>query len=187
MKWNFVFHWQLLAIIRNRGSYTRFFYYVWSFCTYAFNCCQRILWKTVQVCLSLSHPIRECALVSDPDPDVATKLKTLGSLVLAFTSNPSPKQGQEPHTKPPDVCRNFNVGRCHMVHCRYTHVCKVCGGPNPAIACCERLLGVMSGATLHYPDQLVRHFGPGPPEMDQPSFIYMICIPITGILLNIWL
>ena len=49
--------------------------------------------------LSLSHPTRDCTLVSDPDPDVTTWLKTLESAVLAMTSHPSLQQGSSssPH------------------------------------------------------------------------------------------
>ena len=100
-----------------------------------------------ELCLSLSHPTGECTLVCDPDPDISTRLKTLESAVLAFTSR-SPQQGA-PLAKLPDICRNWNVGRCRMPQCRYRHACRVCGGPNPAFACCDRPLGPRSNPNLH--------------------------------------
>ena len=38
-----------------------------------------------KLCLSLSHPTRDCTLVADRDLDVATCLKSLESAVLAIT------------------------------------------------------------------------------------------------------
>ena len=99
-----------------------------------------------ELCLSLSHPTQECTLVCDPDPDVSTRLKTLESAVLAFTSQ-TQQQGL-PQAKPTDICRNWNVGRCRMPQCRYRHVCRVCGGPNPAFACCDRPLGLRPSPNL---------------------------------------
>lgn len=92
-----------------------------------------------ELCLSLSHPTRDCALVTDPDPDVASRLKTLESAVLAFASS-SQLSGNVPRQRSQELCRNWNVGRCRMTHCRYKHACRVCGGPNPAFTCCERSL-----------------------------------------------
>ena len=94
------------------------------------------------LCLSLSHPTRECTLVSDPDPDLTTRLRTLESAVLALSSSPSTPAPSASHTQATEVSRNFNVGRCRMPNCRYRHVCRVCGGPRPAVTCCERQLGV---------------------------------------------
>ena len=83
-----------------------------------------------------------CTLVSDPDPDITTRLKTLESAVLAFTAQPNPPLGSAPRPRSAEVCRNFNVGRCRMPGCRYRHVCRVCGGPSPAMSCCEHQLGI---------------------------------------------
>jgi len=92
-----------------------------------------------ELCLSLSHPTRDCSLVLDPDPGVSSRLKTLESAVLAFTSFPQPT-GMPSRPKSQDVCRSWNAGRCRMAQCRYRHVCRVCGGPNPAFSCCDRSL-----------------------------------------------
>jgi hypothetical protein len=95
-----------------------------------------------ELCLSLSHPTRECTLVCDPDPDISTRLKTLESAVLAFSANAPQQPGPSPRaTRSSDTCRNWNIGRCRMLSCRYKHACRVCGGPNPAFACCDRPLG----------------------------------------------
>lgn len=34
-----------------------------------------------------------------------------------------------------ELCRRFNEGRCRQSRCRYTHPCKECGGPHPAVSC----------------------------------------------------
>ena len=124
------------------------------------------------LCLSLSHPTREC---SDPDPDMSSRLKALEAAVLAFTA-----AGSAPPTsnrsRSGEICRSFNVGRCRMPGCRYRHVCRVCGGPLPAMSCCERQLGSRPGefqfgparqygSNFTQPDvsQPVRRLGPAPP------------------------
>ena len=107
-----------------------------------------------ELCLSLSHPTRECILVCDPDPDVASRLKTLESAVLAFTSKVPPRYAaQSGGYKSPDICRNWNAGRCRLPQYRYIHACRVCGGPNPAFACCDRPLGQRQSSNLHTPGQ----------------------------------
>ena len=92
-----------------------------------------------KLCLSLCHPTCECTLVCDPNPDVSTRLKTLESAVLAFTSHAPLQQGLPLRAKSSDVCRNWNAGKCHMPQCRFRHACIVCGGPNPAFACFNRV------------------------------------------------
>ena len=77
-----------------------------------------------------------------PYPDVTTQLKSLESAVLVFASHPPlPQQGSDAHTQPQEVCWNWNTGRCYVNQCQYHHVCRVCGGPKPAMACCDRSLG----------------------------------------------
>ena len=101
------------------------------------------------LCLSLSHPTRDCSLAGGQDSEVSSRLKTLESAVLAITS----QVPQQPHLqlreRSPEVCRNWNSGRCRMLHCRYRHACRVCGGPNPAYACCDRALGMRSDPNMH--------------------------------------
>ena len=92
-----------------------------------------------ELCLSLCHPTRDCSLVSDPDPDVSSHLKTLESAVLAFMSFPQPT-GMLSHPKSQDVCRSWNAGRCCMAQCRYCHACRVYGVRNTAFSCCDRSL-----------------------------------------------
>ena len=92
-----------------------------------------------ELCLSLSHPTRDCSLVSDPNPDISSCLKTLESAVLAFMSFPQPTR-MPSCQKSQDVCISWNAGHCHMAQCRYHYVCRVCRGPNPALSCCDRSL-----------------------------------------------
>ena len=127
-----------------------------------------------ELCLSLSHPTVDCTLVSDPDPDITTRLKTLESAVLVFASQSPQQQLQNPRARPQDICRNFNLGRCRMSLCRFRHACRVCGGPNPAMACCDRRLGprpMPSNATPPSPSPPVladHRRGPGPHPL--PSY-----------------
>ena len=124
------------------------------------------------LCLSLSHPTRECTLVSDPDPDLTTRLRTLESAVLALSSSPSTPAPSASHTQATEVCRNFNVGMCRMPNCRYRHVCRVCGGPRPAVTCCERQLGVRSTEYQQFNQPLAPRqpgLGPGPPASSGPQ------------------
>lgn len=65
-----------------------------------------------ELCLSLSHPTWECTLVNNPDPYIAAQLKSSESAVLAFTSQQSAEQGPRPRS-----LRNFNIGKCRMLHC----------------------------------------------------------------------
>ena len=76
-----------------------------------------------ELCLSLSHPTHECTLVCDSDPDVSTRLKTLESAVLAFTSRAPLQQGLPLRAKSSDVCRNWNAGKCRIPQCRFRHAC----------------------------------------------------------------
>jgi len=122
-----------------------------------------------ELCLSLSHNTRECALVSDPDPDVTTRLKSLESAVLAFVSHPSlPQQGPATSTRPTEICPNWHMGTCRVGQCRYRHVCRVCRGPNPAMACCDRALGPVPMSPFNHPPPSAnplpvgdRRLGPG--------------------------
>ena len=126
-----------------------------------------------ELCLSLSHPTRDCTLVSDPDPDVTTRLKTLESAVLAMTSHPSRQQGPPPISMSPDTCRNWNAGKCRMLNCRYKHVCRVCGRSNPAYACCDRMLGPRPSIVPTVEGQRSSssaRFGPGPSRSDNTPF-----------------
>ena len=119
------------------------------------------------LCLSLSHPTRECTLVSD---DLTTRLRTLESAVLALSSPPSTPAPSASRTRATEVCRNFNVGRCRMPNCRYHHVCKVCGGPLPAVTCCERQLGVHSTESQQFNrPPMPRRPGSGPPVSSGPQ------------------
>ena len=56
-----------------------------------------------------------------------------------------------------------------MAQCRYRHVCRVCDGPNPAMACCDCLLGPRSSTgPSDQPLSAIRCSGLGSPPADQP-------------------
>ena len=92
------------------------------------------------LCLSLNHRLKDCAMVADSDPDVGSHLKAVESAMLALTQPrwPMPNPSGPPGNASSEVCRNFNRDRCLFRWCRYRHVCQVCGGPQPASECCEK-------------------------------------------------
>ena len=107
-------------------------------------CFSGVAWtgRRCELCLSLSHATQECALVSGPDPDLPARMKSLESAVLAIVAPPAHQQVGRSRTLSLETCRNWNLGRCCFPQCRYLgHACRVCGGPNPAISCCDRRLG----------------------------------------------
>ena len=106
-----------------------------------------------KLAMRLSHSTQDCTLVSDPDPDITTQPKTLESAVLAMTSHPSLHQGASSVSMSPDACCNWNAGKCQMTHCCYKHICRVCGGPNPAYARCDCMLGPRSDIVLSVESQ----------------------------------
>ena len=92
------------------------------------------------LCLGLTHRTKECPMVEDPDPEMGSRLKAIGSVVLAM-SQPrawTPQNTDAPPRAPwGEICRNFN-NRCNFKWCCFRHMCRVCGGPQPALECCER-------------------------------------------------
>ena len=119
-----------------------------------------------ELCLSLSQPTRDCSRAGGQESEVhvATCLRTLRSVVLAITSNVPQQQSFSSFDRTLEVCRNWNVGKCPMLHCCIKHVCKVCGGPNPAYDCCDQALGPRSDPFTQFPAQPAggSHVEPGP-------------------------
>ena len=94
------------------------------------------------LCLSLTHVTRDCPMVEDPDPEVGSRLKAIESAVLAMARprawTPPSTGGPPPVGASSEACRSFNNKRCNFRGYRFRHVCRVCGGPQPALDCCER-------------------------------------------------
>ena len=59
-----------------------------------------------KLCLSLSHPTRDCSLVGGQDSDISTCLKTLESAVLAITPHVPHHQGLQSRERTLEICRN---------------------------------------------------------------------------------
>ena len=98
--------------------------------------------KRCDLCLSLTHEVKDCALANEGDHDVGSRLKAIESAVLALTSaTPSTSTGPPNRSSRTEICRSWNENRCSFPRCRYRHVCRVCEGPRPALECCERPLG----------------------------------------------
>ena len=118
-----------------------------------------------ELCLSLSHPTWDCSLAGEQDSDLSSCLKTLESAMLAITSHGPQHLGVQPRERTPKVCRNWKVGRCRISLCCYKHACRVCGGPNPAYACCDRALALRSDSNMRPLGQRplgLPNAGPGP-------------------------
>ena len=96
--------------------------------------------KRCDLCLSLTHEARDCALAGEGDHDVGSRLAAIESAVLAFASAGSgATQLPSGRAFRREICRNWNENRCNYAKCRYRHICRVCLGPRPAVECCERL------------------------------------------------
>ncbi len=97
--------------------------------------------KRCDLCLSLTHEAKDCALSGEVDHDVGSRLKAIETAVLALTSSrPTPAPLPANRQAKTEVCRSWNENRCSFPRCRYRHVCRVCEGPRPATECCERAL-----------------------------------------------
>ncbi len=97
--------------------------------------------KRCDLCLGLTHETKDCALSGEVDHDVGSRLKATESAVLALTSA-RPSATPQPTIRQPknEVCRTWNENLCTCPRCRCRHVFRVCGGPKPAVECCERAL-----------------------------------------------
>ena len=73
-----------------------------------------------QHCLSEAHGSLACPANPDPMP-----------LWQALPRMP-PSDGQG---RRPEICRNYNEGKCKLQKCKYAHICKECYYPHPWVAC----------------------------------------------------
>ena len=85
------------------------------------------------LCFSLTHTTKECALMADPDSELPTRVKAVeAALVSLVSQRPSEKAGTGPSQQP---CRLWNNNRCCFPRCRYRHVCSGCGEFHPVVSC----------------------------------------------------
>ena len=68
-----------------------------------------------------------------------------GGVAVAATSPSSgghktkPPGGAKPRKRGPEVCRNYNQGRCRLgSECNYKHACLECNGSHPAAECPDK-------------------------------------------------
>ena len=119
--------------------------------------------KRCDLCLSLTHETRDCALSGEGDHDVGSRLRAIESAVLAMASGPSTAvTGAASRGAKPEICRSWNENRCSYPKCRFRHVCRVCQGPRPAIECCERTLTPLRPPHGHMAGRNVAGKWPGP-------------------------
>ena len=86
--------------------------------------------KRCELCLSVGHTTKQCALMSDPDPELPDRLKAVESVMVSLASR-LPSSVQNDKGKRPlsaEVCQLFNENRCR-------HVCAKCGDGHPASSC----------------------------------------------------
>ena len=89
--------------------------------------------KRCELCLSTAHPVNQCPLQAEADPELPTRVKAVESAVLTLASR---SQASGWHPRPPgEVCRLWNANNCRFARCRYRHACSICGDPHPATAC----------------------------------------------------
>ena len=101
------------------------------------------------LCLSLTHETRDCALSGGGEREVGARISAIESAVLSLSaSRPATIPSYSGPVQRREICRNWNQNRCSYVRCRFRHVCRVCQGPRPAIDCCERALGPTAGRGL---------------------------------------
>ncbi len=84
-------------------------------------------WATsrCELCMDLHHKTNECALVSEADPDVATRLKAIESAVLLMSASSQGGSSQQPSLLTPSpICRLWNEKRCYFRRCKYRHACR---------------------------------------------------------------
>ena len=101
------------------------------------------------LCLSLTHETRDCALSGGGEREVGARLAAIESAVLSLSAShpaPAPSYAGPPQRR--EICRSWNNNRCTYAKCKYRHVCRVCQGPRPAFDCCERMLGPPTGRGL---------------------------------------
>ena len=85
--------------------------------------------KCCDLCLSLIHEVKDCALANEGDHDVGTRLKAIESAVLALTSATLSTLAGTPNCPSrSEICQSWNENRCSFPHCHYCHVCRVCEG-----------------------------------------------------------
>ncbi len=86
------------------------------------------------LCFSTSHATGQCALTSDPDPELPTRIKAVEAAVVSLAARRTSLQNdrQLPLTQ---VCRLWNTGRCRFPKCRYKHECSRCSGDHPSMSC----------------------------------------------------
>ena len=88
-------------------------------------------------CLSTTHKAEDCSLLSEDDPDVSQRLKTIESAVVALT-RAAPGGASKPRVRSAEACRNWNRSKCSFPGCRYAHHCSSCRGSHPAVECPAR-------------------------------------------------
>ena len=96
--------------------------------------------KRCELCLSLTHESRDCALSGEGEQEVGARLSAIESAVLSLTAARPATNTPLPTPQRREICRSWNENRCTYPRCRFRHACRVCFGPRPAVECCERAL-----------------------------------------------
>lgn len=92
--------------------------------------------KRCELCLSAGHMMKQCALMSDPDPELPDRLKAVESVMVSLAFRlPTVHNNKGKRPLSAEVCQLFNENCCRFPKCCYCHVCAKCGNGHPASSC----------------------------------------------------
>ena len=92
--------------------------------------------SVVSCALEQGTLLKQCALISDPDPELPDRLKAVELVMVSLACRP-PTSQQDKGKRPlsAEICRLYNNNHCCFPKCRYRHVCSTCGGGHPTCSC----------------------------------------------------
>ncbi len=103
--------------------------------------------RRCELCMDTTHVTKECALFTDPDPELPNRVDAIENAVLALTCNDTPRLGATVRAQP-EPCRLWNSNRCTFPRCRYRHVFRVCGGDHPSLNCTSQGAARIAGSSV---------------------------------------
>ena len=103
--------------------------------TLCFSACVVTKRERCELCLGTTHTAQQCALQGAPDPELNSRVKTVGSVLLAMSQKTSGKPKEVVGTNSSQICHLLNRNNCTFQVCRYKHVCSTCEGSHQALHC----------------------------------------------------
>ena len=99
-----------------------------------FTGCAQAL-KGCELCLSSAHTTNQCALATDPDPELLVRLKAVESAVVSLANHQHQNAHKVYRPMSTEMCHLYNDNWCRFPKCRYRHACLKCNGDHPASSC----------------------------------------------------